>query len=81
MKTEKPKPDSQNPKVPMSGLSYSYSFQCKKCGEQMTVTRADARCADDGPDTHNALKAVLKERGWAQAFGGMFCPDYVGEDE
>ena len=64
----------------MPSLSYPYSFQCKECGEQMTVTRVDARRAHDGPDSHNALKAVLKERGWAQAFGGMFCPDCAGED-
>jgi type III secretory pathway component EscU len=65
----------------MPSLSYPYSFQCKECGEQMKVTRDDARRTYDDPDSHNALKAVLKERRWVEAFGGMFCPVCAGEDE
>lgn len=64
----------------MPSLDYPYLFQCKKCGEQMNVERDDARRAHDDPDSHGALKAVLKARGWVEAFNGVFCPDCVPEE-
>lgn len=65
----------------MPGLSYPYRFQCKKCGEHIVIERSDARDLYDDPDSHSALNAVLKDRGWVQAFSGIFCPDCAGEKD
>jgi len=62
----------------MPGLSYPYLFQCFDCGERMTIKRSDASDLYDDPDSYNALNTVLKERGWVQAFNGVFCPDCAG---
>lgn len=63
----------------MPGLRYPYEFQCKACGERTVVKRSDARDLHDDPDSFEAIDVVLKQRGWAQKFEGIFCPDCSGK--
>lgn len=63
----------------MPGLSYPYHFQCRDCGEQTVIKRSEACDLHSEPDSFNAIDAVLKHRGWVQAFNGIYCPDCAGE--
>ena len=76
MKTEKSEPDSQNPKAPMPGLSYPFTYVCLQCSEEVTVARSDVEDIQKDPDTSGARQFVLRQRGWRiDDTDGLLCPD------
>ncbi|MFB6232208.1 MAG: hypothetical protein ABEL04_13750 [Salinibacter sp.] len=64
----------------MSGLDYPFSFECNNCGRETTVTRDDARGYYPDPDSPNAARVVLEQRGWKQGEfeKTLFCPACAG---
>jgi Zn finger protein HypA/HybF involved in hydrogenase expression len=60
----------------MSGLSYSFVFECEECGTEATVTRTEARDLYPNPDSLTAVdEALQQEKGWTKSTWGAYCPD------
>jgi hypothetical protein len=61
----------------MPGPTYPFAFKCAGCDEETTVERSDAHDLALNPDSLDAVKIVLDERGWLQddTDGRLFCPD------
>ena len=66
----------------MPNLSYPFAYECSNCGAETTVTREDARGLYPDPDSVNAAKVVLQERGWmrGEIEGQLFCPGCAGPE-
>ena len=63
----------------MPGLSYPFVFECFDCDHRTVVERTDARDVSADTDSHEAIDAVLKKRGWVQSFNGIYCTDCTAE--
>jgi DNA replicative helicase MCM subunit Mcm2 (Cdc46/Mcm family) len=60
----------------MPSPGYPFNFECANCGEEVTVTRKDARGLYPDPDSPNAIEVVFQERGLraGEGEGAIFCP-------
>lgn len=67
-------------RFPVPVPSYLFHFQCRDCGEHLTVRRSNARELSDDPDRVDALYEVLEVRAWVLSArdGLLFCPDRAG---
>jgi len=63
----------------MSGPAYPIQYECFGCDRETEVDRSDARSLYSDPDSMNAPKVVLEQRGWirGKADEMLFCPDCV----
>lgn len=57
--------------------TYPLEYECFGCDRETVVDRSDARGLYSDPDSVNAPKVVLEQRGWMQGEADemLFCPD------
>ena len=64
----------------MPGLDYPFVYECTNCNEETTVRRKDTRGLYPDPESPNAVKVVLEDRGWMRGKPEemLFCPNCTG---
>ena len=58
----------------MSGLNYPYVFECNGCGEQVEITRSDAREVVPNSKSLDAITEVLRQTyRWSHDRYWLYC--------
>ncbi|PSQ79829.1 MAG: hypothetical protein BRD33_00065 [Bacteroidetes bacterium QH_6_63_17] len=64
----------------MPNSDYPFVFECTTCDQETTVTREDALGLYPDPESTNAARVVLEQRGWMRGTSEdmLFCPACAG---